>query len=672
MDGGSILMSILKFKNADGTWNGIAAFKGEDGRDGAIQYQAGFGINISEDNVISSTLDPENDITVDTNPTEGSVNPVSSGGVYNALAAKANTADIPTDLGDFTNSPGYITEEREESFNNSVASSITNADISNWNSKQPAGNYITPDYLTANIVNDLVKVHSYTSPFSSSDTGMYTSSPICAVAAELINAIYNSGRKGMVSIVYSDGASDIVNNLISVNTTLTSYSLMSPRYNTFMRISGSWSSGVFTCSSVAKYKLMDSYYLSKTNTTVYTPTSDYHPATKLYVDNKVSEAVSEGLAGSGFLSEEADPIFTRHIASTITQSDITNWNNKADVGGITTESDPTVPVWVKGITENDILRWNNKAESSAISGVVENILAGKGYITEEEEPAFNASVAADITQNNIDSWNAKQNALAISNNYDELFSPVVTEQDITESIRLLGYHSALKSQFYRIKPIDNHGIPTNKLLQIGVYQGQAAIALGDMSNGLIVGFYTYDEFKANNTRIFESNAGTEYDLIVFAETKIPKTVVNNYVYTHTFNKNQEYHWDVSRTDLLHYLGIHDISYGGGSQGSDHFISAFVFIPLYTVDGSVCIMTTLRSIEEDDCYRVILCADPRFNDARLSGSSIDLGSLRTLNMVHTYNTYYNYNHGELLPVPDASNQYLKGLEIVDLHWTAEFE
>lgn len=419
-------MSILKFKNADGTWNGVAAFKGEDGKDGAIQYKAGYGINISEDNTISTTLDPSAGVTVDTNPTEGSVNPVSSGGVYNALSNKANKTDIPTDLGDFTNGPGYITEEKEEGFNNSIAASITNADISNWNSKQPAGNYITPDYLTTNIISDLVKAHSYNSPFSSSDTGSYTSTPICEEAAELINNIYNSGRKGLISIVYSNGVSDIINNLITVNTTLTAYNLVSPRYNTFIRISGKWNSNVFTCTVVSKYSLFNNYYLAKDNTTAYTPTSDYHPATKLYVDNKISE----GLAGSGFLSEEADPIFTNHIASTITESDITNWNNKADEGGITEELDPTVPAWVKSITENDILKWNNKADSSDINGVVEGILSNKGYITEETEPAFNASVAANITQDDINSWNAKQNAISISDKYNGTSNPVATIADI--------------------------------------------------------------------------------------------------------------------------------------------------------------------------------------------------------------------------------------------------
>ena len=421
-------MSILKFKNADGTWNGIAAFKGEDGKDGAIQYKAGYGINISEDNTISSTLDPSAGITVDTNPTEGSVNPVSSGGVYNALSNKANKTDIPTDLGDFTNGPGYITEEKEEAFNNSTAASITAADISNWNSKQPAGNYITPDYLTANIISDLVKVHSYTSSFSSADTGSYTSAPVCEEAATLINNIYNSGRKGLISIVYSDGVSDIINNLVSVNTTLTSYNLMSPRYNTFIRIVGSWNSNVFTCTAVYKYKLLDNYYLSKTNTTAYTPTSDYHPATKLYVDNKVSE----GLAGSGFLSEEADP---------------------------------TVPVWVKGITEDDILNWNNKADSSAISGVVEGILSNKGYITEETEPAFKASVAANITQDDIDSWNAKQNALSISPKYNETSNPIATIADIpTNYITQVNASDVGKDNYIKIN--SNNGTLINPYTQL--------------------------------------------------------------------------------------------------------------------------------------------------------------------------------------------------------------
>ena len=75
-------MSILKFKNPDGTWKSVTAIQGEPGKDGAIQYKPGKGINITEDNVIEAEFE---DITVDETPVEGSNNPVSSGGVFEAL-----------------------------------------------------------------------------------------------------------------------------------------------------------------------------------------------------------------------------------------------------------------------------------------------------------------------------------------------------------------------------------------------------------------------------------------------------------------------------------------------------------------------------------------------------------------------------------------------------------
>ena len=41
-----------------------------------------------------------------------------------------------------------------------------------------------------------------------------------------------------------------------------------------------------------------SNYLSKTNTTSYTPTSDYNPATKKYVDDAISSAITTSLEAS--------------------------------------------------------------------------------------------------------------------------------------------------------------------------------------------------------------------------------------------------------------------------------------------------------------------------------------------------------------------------------------
>lgn len=40
------------------------------------------------------------------------------------------------------------------------------------------------------------------------------------------------------------------------------------------------------------------YVLTKTNTTSFTPTSDYNPATKKYVDDSISYSITDALGGS--------------------------------------------------------------------------------------------------------------------------------------------------------------------------------------------------------------------------------------------------------------------------------------------------------------------------------------------------------------------------------------
>ena len=93
---------------------------------------------------------------------------------------------------------------------------------------------------------------------------------------------------------------------------------------------------------------------------------------------KTAETISGGIT-------ETDPVFGSSVASGITGTDTTNWNNKLDsytetdpvfgtsvAGGITgtdtaywnnkldsyTETDPTVPAHVKAITTDNILDWN--------------------------------------------------------------------------------------------------------------------------------------------------------------------------------------------------------------------------------------------------------------------------------------------------------------------------
>ena len=89
--------------------------------------------------------------------------------------------------------------------------------------------------------------------------------------------------------------------------------------------------------------------LSKYNTESYTPTSDYHPATKKYVDDSipvVPTKVSDLTNDSGFITSytETDPIFLASAAHGITSSDITNWNtisNKVNIVDVLTKTNIT-------------------------------------------------------------------------------------------------------------------------------------------------------------------------------------------------------------------------------------------------------------------------------------------------------------------------------------------
>lgn len=149
-------MAMLKIKNEHGGWDEILALRG---RDGAIQYTAGANIEISSDNVISAvglegTVTRE-DVQImigDAVPTKTSDLDNDSGFITNAsIPSKTSdltndsgfitSGDIPTKTSDLTNDSGFITAaqipaEQEPDFNASVAKTITQTDINNWNGKQ--------------------------------------------------------------------------------------------------------------------------------------------------------------------------------------------------------------------------------------------------------------------------------------------------------------------------------------------------------------------------------------------------------------------------------------------------------------------------------------------------------------------------------------------------------
>ena len=98
----------------------------------------------------------------------------------------------------------------------------------------------------------------------------------------------------------------------------------------YLTASQTWEQIGTTALDLTPYALT-STVLTKDNTTEYTPSSDYNPTTKKYVDDLVIEKtgdVEDAITNSGFITneDEIDPIFTNSPAYDITEDDKTEWN----------------------------------------------------------------------------------------------------------------------------------------------------------------------------------------------------------------------------------------------------------------------------------------------------------------------------------------------------------
>lgn len=87
------------------------------------------------------------------------------------------------------------------------------------------------------------------------------------------------------------------------------YRDINDKYATYLAaaivITGTWVDDVFTAteiyiggSSSLTHLTLDTNVLTKNNTTSYTPTANYHPATKKYVDDSIIAAITDALGGS--------------------------------------------------------------------------------------------------------------------------------------------------------------------------------------------------------------------------------------------------------------------------------------------------------------------------------------------------------------------------------------
>ena len=109
------------------------------------------------------------------------------------------------------------------------------------------------------------------------------------------------------------------------------------------------------------------------------------------------------LENSGYITSETDPVFSASVASNITQSDINRWNNGVtpDLSSYVTKSELSAQSY---ITNSDLPDYSNTYQAKG-DYVTQSDLTSAGYITSETDPVFSASVAASITQSDINNWN---------------------------------------------------------------------------------------------------------------------------------------------------------------------------------------------------------------------------------------------------------------------------
>lgn len=111
-----------------------------------------------------------------------------------------------------------------------------------------------------------------------------------------------------------------------------------------------------------------SVYLSKTNTTAFTPTADYHPATKKYVDDSIT-------AGGGYTDEQAqDAVGGMFSGNTETGVTVTYDDATGKVNFV-------VPTTLASFTDDSTHRLVTDTEKSTWNAKQNALLAGTDYLT---------------------------------------------------------------------------------------------------------------------------------------------------------------------------------------------------------------------------------------------------------------------------------------------------
>ena len=233
-------MAKLKFKNSKGEWESIAAFQGEPGKDGAIQYTAGKGISIEND-VISAEVDKQ---YVDDS-------------IAGIDVSNNNEETIPviySDVEDVLQDGGSL-------------GATCHAQLSEVINKYKASGKNLPAFVLQSARNQYqyapeAMIFRFTYIYPLNNTRWFYQGDIAIIKS------FNGNTSSKINSVE-------------------------------LELSVAENNGVYTVGgSRLKVPIDSLQVLDFENTYAFTPTANYHPATKKYVDDSIKTAITDALGGS--------------------------------------------------------------------------------------------------------------------------------------------------------------------------------------------------------------------------------------------------------------------------------------------------------------------------------------------------------------------------------------
>ena len=131
-----------------------------------------------------------------------------------------------------------------------------------------------------------------------------TSAKISADFTALVNKVVNEAKYQSIVVIYSSGTTiRVLESTLPMNTQQPNYvfrvigdrGMVSDSRSTArgLYVHGNWNNNIYS-GNVTNY-LSRTHYLSTENTEAFTPTNNYHPATKIYVDTAITNAISTNI-----------------------------------------------------------------------------------------------------------------------------------------------------------------------------------------------------------------------------------------------------------------------------------------------------------------------------------------------------------------------------------------